>query len=586
MKKTAGKWQQTITRIALILFFMLVFSGEHHVEGENAWDIKKIEERIFTDSEYKEVLEAFENEKETIQSDNPSLYFYLSGVNYLVQNDFHEAYLSFEEALASSYEAGQSEMEFAALKQLVMLSDFYADSGKLIEYGARLIDLAEDEDDAEMKMYAYNVIALSFYYVANDEKVVEYLEHMFSLAREEDNLAYEAIYQTMMGQILYSYQDIESAIELYEEAERVLQMTEENDAGDLKLFNRASHLLAKSNLTEQEPEALLKEMEQLIIKTEGQYNNTVKLWVLYLMKGQMEEHFHFYDAAVTSFEKSKELTQKIKHIEDTINPLRHVSVLLARAYYNNGDFQEAADLYISVAEMDEDPANLMKVDEDASKIRSFTERGLTDEISSLTTLQEAQDRVVLQQRIMLGTFVLGIFLLSRAFILKRKEHLKVNELKDKLYVQSITDSLTGLYNRKQIFKILNTKKQDCTVALIDIDNFKTINDTLGYLAGDEVIKRVVQTIRQSVPESDDIGRYGGEEFLIIFSDKTFNEALAIIEEIRKNTEALAWEVEGMHTTISAGVSPKGEATAEEVFSKVDKLVHEAKRTGKNKIVFK
>ncbi|WP_025026076.1 GGDEF domain-containing protein [Caldalkalibacillus mannanilyticus] len=240
-----------------------------------------------------------------------------------------------------------------------------------------------------------------------------------------------------------------------------------------------------------------------------------------------------------------------------------------------------------IIERDKNPELLKSWDEASSKLREFSEKELTGKIDLLFELQNAQNKKIEYQRISLYLSTLVILLLIGAITWKIHENKKINQLKNQLYHQSITDGLTGVFNREKIFEILDKEvKKDSVIALVDIDNFKSINDTLGYLVGDDVLKRVVDTIKMSIREQDEIGRYGGEEFIIIIKDTTLEDAVKIIERIRKNVEALEWEYDQLKTTISAGVCKKSALAVEEVFKEVDELVHEAKRTGKNKVVYK
>ena len=165
----------------------------------------------------------------------------------------------------------------------------------------------------------------------------------------------------------------------------------------------------------------------------------------------------------------------------------------------------------------------------------------------------------------------------------------------KLQKDSITDELTGAYNRRYVMKILEDRfrrsfcnqENRLSVAMIDIDNFKSVNDTYGHLAGDAILKSVVQAFSRTLREVDIIGRYGGEEFLIIISAKN-SVASKVCERIRAAVENLRieWEGKELWVTVSVGfVSFSNELSAvEEMIALADICLYEAKRTGKNKVV--
>ncbi|KAA0546324.1 GGDEF domain-containing protein [Bacillus sp. BGMRC 2118] len=571
--------------IPVVLLFLLVVPDSSLAKADDDWNLDAIEEQLFTEDGHKEIVKQFDSEREALKKSNQALFSYLEGIRFVTQNNLEKANQHFLDAADASKDREQLDIEVAALKQLVLLADYYGDSGSLIEYGSRLEEIAISTDDTETQMYANYIISLSFYYITNDEKAIEYLEKMLLLANAQENIMYQAIYKTVNGNILLSYQENEKALSLYEEAGEMYKKIKTNEGKQLERMNASAILIAKSKLKQGNQDNLQKEMEQLIHFFSNKYHETINKGYLYTSKGLIEQEYEQYQDAVKSFERVKELTGDITHIDNHLDPYRFVNINLAQAYYSNGEYRQAADLYMAVSERDENAESFISYDQMTSKVREFTEKELKDQIGTLTALKEEQKKSLFQQRIILGAFILGILVVTRAFFVKRREHRIVNNLKNSLYVQSITDGLTGVYNRKRIFELLHAQEYDCVVALVDIDNFKTINDTYGYLFGDEVIRQVVQTIQSSIRQDDEMGRYGGEEFLLILKNSDIENALPIFERIRKNVEELKWEHEDFTTTISIGVAMKSNMEAEEIFRRVDDLVHEAKRSGKNKVIY-
>ncbi|MGE5343282.1 MAG: diguanylate cyclase [Candidatus Omnitrophota bacterium] len=171
------------------------------------------------------------------------------------------------------------------------------------------------------------------------------------------------------------------------------------------------------------------------------------------------------------------------------------------------------------------------------------------------------------------------------------------EYHSRLFHFVAVDSLTGLYNRRYIlneldnqFKIARRNNRIFCAAIIDIDNFKRINDTHGHTAGDEFIKHVAFCINHTLREQDLCGRLGGEEFLILLpeTDGDGGEQLAnrIREKIR-DTGIVFRDIE-IKTTVSAGVSPytRPIENARELFDLADKALYEAKKQGKNIVIKK
>lgn len=154
---------------------------------------------------------------------------------------------------------------------------------------------------------------------------------------------------------------------------------------------------------------------------------------------------------------------------------------------------------------------------------------------------------------------------------------------------SITDGLTGLFNHRYITDSLsrlieenNRYRQPLSIAMLDIDNFKKINDDLGHLFGDEVLVRIASSIESDLRKTDLVGRYGGEEFLVLFAHTNLKGAVESVERIIRNVEKLKWENNNIGITISAGICEKKDEDILALLKEVDHLLYSAKKNGKNR----
>jgi diguanylate cyclase (GGDEF)-like protein len=164
-----------------------------------------------------------------------------------------------------------------------------------------------------------------------------------------------------------------------------------------------------------------------------------------------------------------------------------------------------------------------------------------------------------------------------------------------LHEQSITDGLTGLFNRKQIMDLFDLELTRTlrygtpfSILIADIDHFKQINDTYGHLAGDAVLRRMADTLRQAVRECDHVGRYGGEEFLIILPNTESDQAIDVAQRIRKEISRVRFHNDGreLSLTISVGLSQCTDAddSAETVLGRADTALYHAKESGRNQVI--
>jgi len=164
-------------------------------------------------------------------------------------------------------------------------------------------------------------------------------------------------------------------------------------------------------------------------------------------------------------------------------------------------------------------------------------------------------------------------------------------LHKKIFDLSITDELTSLYNRRKIMEILKTEIERATrygfeLALIiaDIDYFKKVNDNYGHVMGDLVLKKVALVLRNSIRKVDYIGRYGGEEFIIILPETSLQNAILLAERIKKMFNAL--KIEGLEQPITLSFGIATLTTGKDIdtlIKEADTALYEAKNSGRNQI---
>jgi diguanylate cyclase len=153
------------------------------------------------------------------------------------------------------------------------------------------------------------------------------------------------------------------------------------------------------------------------------------------------------------------------------------------------------------------------------------------------------------------------------------------------------DELTRALNRRSLLGRLEQERASSertrvafSVALLDLDHFKSVNDSHGHAAGDEVLKAFVRKVHATMRESDVFGRYGGEEFMLILTDTSAEAALGALDRIRRAVAAHDWSTiaPNLAVTFSAGVSEwrVGE-TVEPVLHRADGALYEAKAAGRN-----
>lgn len=149
------------------------------------------------------------------------------------------------------------------------------------------------------------------------------------------------------------------------------------------------------------------------------------------------------------------------------------------------------------------------------------------------------------------------------------------------------DMMTGLLHRQAFKEHLQERRAAGTLLMLDVDHFKSINDTHGHMAGDEALMQIAEALRASTRQSDLIARFGGEEFCVFLPGATATQAIPLAERIRTAIEALRFTPNGVShpLTISIGLAAKpAELPLDAAMQAADGALYAAKRGGRNQIV--
>jgi diguanylate cyclase len=175
-----------------------------------------------------------------------------------------------------------------------------------------------------------------------------------------------------------------------------------------------------------------------------------------------------------------------------------------------------------------------------------------------------------------------------------KSGIKLKEAYRRIEELAELDELTGSLNRRCIMRVLEEQiagaqrtNAPCSIALIDLDWFKRINDAFGHPTGDEVLRTFAITVFANVRAIDRFGRYGGEEFLLVFPDTDDKSAARILERLRVMIAELDWSAfsADMRVTISAGVATlHADENADAILARADRALYDAKTQGRNRII--
>ncbi len=211
----------------------------------------------------------------------------------------------------------------------------------------------------------------------------------------------------------------------------------------------------------------------------------------------------------------------------------------------------------------------------------MTEVIVTLNINTLSMIIVAWTLNQMVYRVKIKSFLNEKIIMEKNAELKKKNR-ELNEL-------TMRDSLTDLLNHKNSLRRLKEEvdrskriNYPLSVAMIDLDNFKLVNDSYGHQTGDEVLIQVAGILRENCRATDVVGRYGGEEFIIIMPDTNDQDAALLLGRIQSCIEQTCFK-DGIHITMSCGISELNGESVHGILKSSDIMLYEAKKKGKNRI---
>lgn len=281
-------------------------------------------------------------------------------------------------------------------------------------------------------------------------------------------------------------------------------------------------------------------------------------------------------------------------IADAERSLRNIIIKQSTLKHRLTDAKETLRTLMStfierLGDMTEDTDDYQK------KMAKYSQQiGTSDNI---TTLGHLLDDIMQDTRVIQASA-----LRSHEQLLETRKQVEESEARIKQLEQELDqvseliqqDQLTGALNRRGLDEAFQREaaraeltQSPLCVALLDIDNFKSLNDTLGHQAGDRALIRLSAVIKAALRPSDAVARYGGEEFIIVFPDTDLDAAASIVERLQRDLtkEFFLHDNERILVTFSAGVALRApEESQEYVVGRADQAMYKAKKSGKNRVV--
>lgn len=216
-------------------------------------------------------------------------------------------------------------------------------------------------------------------------------------------------------------------------------------------------------------------------------------------------------------------------------------------------------------------------------------RGITSITVEKTNLLQSMQHKYKYRMIMSALIV--IVIIGLIFLLVQRARKIEKTMMKELEALSFIDHLTQLCNRRKVSEwiaeyhfFFERYSEPYSLIMTDIDHFKEVNDTLGHPVGDKVLKEFAAILKNNTRKVDHVGRWGGEEFMIVLPKTTFSQAMLIAESIRHEVDSHNFECVG-HKTASFGVvEVTADETLETLLERIDRALYKAKENGRNQVV--
>lgn len=167
---------------------------------------------------------------------------------------------------------------------------------------------------------------------------------------------------------------------------------------------------------------------------------------------------------------------------------------------------------------------------------------------------------------------------------------KQNDINEIDFTTKLLNKQTTFKQLKEYLKSINEKPESFTLAMADIDFFKKINDTYGHLAGDEILKKISECLIKNTKGDDIVGRFGGEEFIILLKNTNLDNSKALLEKIRKDIDDLIVKynnfiIDNLNISIGAVFNQDNNTDLNNLIEKADKALYNVKENGRNQTKF-
>lgn len=444
--------------------------------------------------------------------------------------------------------------------------------------------MTEQNGYEKLSLTLYNLLGILYTSIDDEQGALDCFFKGVSLAKKVGEQMMSAVIYANFAYLYSKYNKYDKALDILNRAIDVTN-TATNNEGKIKLEesffyrNTADILLEKG-----EYDKAYKYLE--LIKADANIDEDINLLMLYSIYCtktlDMNNATAYIDKVIVLADKETNKLEKITYY------LGIIELYLMLKLYSKAEY--IANKCEEVLKENNISARWVKLAE--LKIEIYTNTGQSDKLALAYRLFYEKDRELTHNR-----QKAEVKRLKKKIALynEMEKHANMKVEQEKLISMTECDELTGVFNRRGIRKYLDikftetqNKNENIGIMIIDIDYFKEYNDTYGHLFGDECLKGIARSLQDATKDSGFVGRYGGDEFLVVVSNQTQEEVEDIITKIRKNVQAL--DLENINSKVSNSVTvtigavntiPKKGTELLEYMHAADSALYEIKKKSRN-----
>jgi diguanylate cyclase (GGDEF)-like protein len=453
------------------------------------------------------------------------------------------------------------------------------------------LNIANELNNDELKGSVNSELGILYAYMYQPEKSLKFFQASYEHFKK---IGMELYALNSLQNIAINHMEAgryEQAIPLFEELVQSSEKLSNNEVlGGVYTRMAISHAMKKEPDTEVAYQYLI--IAEQYIEGAQQHNAYLHFTV---DKAYILEAMGRFDEALDSLRLAEKLLIKNSQTKNTFSHY-NLMYLQSEIYYKTERYQQAYEKqseYLTRLSNDQQNVNMEKVEElrlSYESKQADLKNKILEQEQSVQSMQ-LNDIIYHERNLQLLAIFVGLVMLLLAWFLLRMEQGKKH-----LVRVSQTDDLTGVVNRRRLIELgekmfckTQSEQQNFSVLMLDVDNFKAINDNLGHKTGDKVLKDIARLASETMRKNDCFGRFGGEEFIYLLPETPIEDAYNIAERLRLNIQNHVWAYKVLgKVTVSIGISSYKSENANsftQLLKDADIMMYQAKNLGRNKVCF-